>query len=248
MESILKEMSLTEHLEELRKTVINVVVILFIAFFGCYGFGEHISEFLLEPLRSSLSNDNMGEIVYLGLDKVMSQLQVAFWSSIIISSPLWFFHLWKFIKPALHSHEVKAVRPFIGIGFLFFCLGVCFGYFLVFPLTFETLLSFGVDNVKATISLRDYLVLASKVLVFLGIVFQLPNVLLILGFMGIVTKYSLRNMRRYVFVGFAVLSAMLTPPDPYTMLGLWVPLVLLFEIGILAVAVIVHPYLARQHK
>ena len=125
---------------------------------------------------------------------------------------------------------------------------MCFGYFLVFPLTFETLLSFGVKNVQATISLKDYLVLSSKVLVFLGLVFQLPNILLILGFMGLVTKYSLREMRRYVYVGFAVLSAMLTPPDPYTMLGLWFPLVLLFELGILAVAVIVHPYLARVHR
>jgi len=242
-------MSLTEHLEELRKTLISVIAILLLAFFGCYGFGEHISELLLTPLRNSLQGGGSGEIVYLGLlDKVMSQLQVAFWSSIIISSPLWFYQIWKFIKPALHSHEVKAVRPFLGIGFIFFCLGVSFGYFVVFPLTFETLLSFGVSNVKATISLKDYLVLASKVLVFLGLVFQLPNILLILGFMGIVTKYSLRSMRRYIYVGFAVLSAMLTPPDPYTMLGLWVPLVFLFEIGILAVSVIVHPYLARQHK
>lgn len=245
----MKEMSLTEHLEELRKTLISVIAILLLAFFGCYGFGEHISELLLTPLRNSLQGGGSGEIVYLGLlDKVMSQLQVAFWSSIIISSPLWFYQIWKFIKPALHSHEVKAVRPFLGIGFIFFCLGVSFGYFVVFPLTFETLLSFGVSNVKATISLKDYLVLASKVLVFLGLVFQLPNILLILGFMGIVTKYSLRSMRRYIYVGFAVLSAMLTPPDPYTMLGLWVPLVFLFEIGILAVSVIVHPYLARQHK
>jgi sec-independent protein translocase protein TatC len=242
-------MSLTEHLEELRKTLISVIAILLLAFFGCYGFGEHISELLLTPLRNSLQGGGSGEIVYLGLlDKVMSQLQVAFWSSIIISSPLWFYQIWKFIKPALHSHEVKAVRPFLGIGFIFFCLGVSFGYFVVFPLTFETLLSFGVSNVKATISLKDYLVLASKVLVFLGLVFQLPNILLILGFMGIVTKYSLRSMRRYIYVGFAVLSAMLTPPDPYTMLGLWVPLGFLFEIGILAVSVIVHPYLARQHK
>jgi sec-independent protein translocase protein TatC len=119
---------------------------------------------------------------------------------------------------------------------------------LVFPLTFETLLQFGVGGVEATIGLKDYLVLSTKVLVFLGILFQLPNVLLILGFMGIVTKQSLRKMRNYVYVGFAVLSAMLTPPDPYTMLGLWIPLVVLFEIGIIAVAMIVHPYLAKQHS
>lgn len=241
-------MTLTEHLEELRNTLIKIVVILGGAFFICYGQGEYISEFLLMPLRESLSDGKMGKVVYLGLlDKVMSQLQVAFWTSIILSSPLWFYQLWKFVKPGLHEHEIKAVRPFLVVGFFFFCLGVSFGYFLVFPLTFETLLSFGVQNVEATISLKDYLVLASKVLVFLGLVFQLPNLLLILGFMGLVTKYSLREMRRYIYVGFAVLSAMLTPPDPYTMLGLWIPLVFLFEIGILAVALIVHPYLARQH-
>ena len=245
----MKEMTLTEHLEELRKTLINVVIILALSFFVCYGYGEYIAEFLLYPLRNSLEGANAGQIVYLGLlDKVMSQLQVAFWTSIITSSPVWFYQVWKFVKPGLHSHEIKAVRPFLLIGFIFFCLGVCFGYFLVFPLTFETLLSFGVKNVQATISLKDYLVLSSKVLVFLGLVFQLPNILLILGFMGLVTKYSLREMRRYVYVGFAVLSAMLTPPDPYTMLGLWFPLVLLFELGILAVAVIVHPYLARVHR
>ena len=245
----MKEMTLTEHLEELRKTIISVVIILALAFFVCYGQGEYIAEFLLKPLRETLQDANSGQIVYLGLlDKVMSQLQVAFWTSIIVSSPVWFYQIWKFVKPGLHAHEIKAVRPFLLVGFLFFCLGISFGYFVVFPLTFETLLSFGVKNVQASISLKDYLVLSSKVLVFLGLVFQLPNILLILGFMGLVTKYSLREMRRYIYVAFAVASAMLTPPDPYTMLGLWFPLVLLFEIGILAVAMIVHPYLARVHK
>tara|TARA_R110002072_G_scaffold64203_2_gene159359 strand:+ start:201667 stop:202398 length:732 start_codon:yes stop_codon:yes gene_type:complete len=242
-------MTFTEHLEDLRKTMIRVVLILGLSFFVAYGFGEYITEFLLRPLRQTLNDMHSGQIVYLGLlDKVMSQLQVAFWTSIIVSSPLWFFEIWKFIKPGLYAFEVKAVRPFLFIGFLLFLVGVAFGYFIVFPLTFETLMNFGVTEVQASIDLKQYLVLSSKVLVFLGLVFQLPNVLLILGFMGLVTKYSLRGMRRYVYVGFAVLSAMLTPPDPYTMLGLWVPLAILFEVGIIFVAIIVHPYLARQHS
>jgi len=244
--NLLKEMSLTDHLEELRKTLIRILAILAVAFVFCYGFGDVISEFLLSPLRAVLKDSSSGEIVYLGLlDKVVSQLQVAFWSSIIFSSPLWFYQLWLFIRPALYERELKVTRPFVFVGFILFCLGIAFGYMIVFPLTFETLMSWGVQNVKATINLKDYLVLSSKVLVFLGIVFQLPNVLLILGFMGLVTKYSLRNMRRYVYVGFSVFAAMLTPPDPYTMLGLWLPLILLFEIGIIAVALIVHPFLER---
>ena len=189
-----------------------------------------------------------GQIVYLGiLDKVLAQFQLALYTSVFLSSPIWFYHMWQFVRPGLYEHEAKAVRPFVGVGFLFFLLGVAVGYWIVFPLTFETLMGFGVQNIEATISLRDYILLASKVLVFLGFAFQLPNVMLILGFMGGVTKYSLRSTRRYVYVAFAIVSAMQTPPDVFTMMGLWMPLVLLFEVGILAVAAIVHPYLARHH-
>lgn len=245
---LLKEMSLTEHLEELRKTVIRVLYIVVGSFVLAYSFGEYISEFLLVPLREALLHDSAGKIVYIGLlDKILSQLQVAFWSSLIVSSPLWFFEIWRFVKPGLYDYEIRAVRPFLAVGFVLFLLGVAFGYYVVFPFTFKTLLSFGVQNVEATISLKDYLVLSSKVLVFLGLLFQLPNVVLILGFMGVVTKQSLRGMRNYVYVALAVASALLTPPDPMSMMALWIPMVILFEIGILAVAAIVHPYLAKQH-
>ncbi|MFZ8933006.1 MAG: twin-arginine translocase subunit TatC [Bacteriovoracaceae bacterium] len=245
----MKEMSLTEHLEELRTCFIRVMIILFVSFFIAYGLGEHISNFLLEPLRDSLKSLGPGqEIVYLGLlDKVLSQLQVAFWTSIILSSPFWFYQIWSFLKPGLYEREIKAIKPFLLVGFILFWLGVGFGYFIIFPFTFETLLSFGVKGVNATISLKDYLILASKVLVFLGVIFQLPNLLLILGFMGLVTKYSLRKWRRYVYLGFALSSALITPPDIITMLGVWLPLVVLYELGIWAVAVIVHPFLAKQY-
>jgi len=155
----MNELSFIEHLEELRTTLIRCLIILFVGFFLTYAVGDEISEFLLTPLRDVLGEGQKGKIVYLGLlDKVLSQLQVAFWSSILLTSPLWFREIWKFIKPGLYDHELKAVRPFIGIGFLLFCLGVSFGYFIVFPFFFETLTSFGVAGVEATIGLKDYLV------------------------------------------------------------------------------------------
>lgn len=240
-------MSLTEHLEELRSAMVKVMLTLFVSFIACYIYGEQIQEFLLIPLREALGSE--GKVVYLGLlDKVLSFFQVSFYASVIISSPIWFYYMWSFIKPGLYEHEVKAVRPFLIVGFVLFLLGVLFGYYLVFPFTFKTLMSFGVGNIEATIGLKDYLILSTKILVFLGFVFQLPNVMLILGFMGLVTKYSLKEMRRYVYVGFSILSAILTPPDVVTMLGLWIPLVALFEIGIIAVSFVVHPYLAKVHK
>lgn len=240
-------MALTDHLDELRTRVIRIAIILIIAFFVCYGVGEQIQEILLSPLRKALGDS--GKIVYLGLlDKVLAQFQMAFWSSILVSSPLWFRELWCFIRPGLYSNEVKLIRPFIFVGFILFWVGVCFGYFLVFPFTFETILNFGIQNIEATLSLKDYLVLSSKVLVFLGILFQMPNVMLILGFMGLVNKDQFQSSRRYVIAGFAVLAAIMTPPDVITMMALWIPLVFLYEIGVWAVVIIVGPYQARKNK
>lgn len=240
----MKEMPLTQHLEELRKRLIYIVIIVFVSFFVCYSFGEQIQNFLLAPLRSALSTN--GKIIFSGLlDKVLAQFQLSFWCSIIFSSPLWFHQLWLFIKPGLYDKEVKLIRPFLLLGFGLFCLGVAFGYFIVFPFTFSTLLQFGVSEIDAYMNLKDYLVLSSKVLVFLGLLFQLPNLLLILGFMGIINSKKLMQIQRYVLVGFAIISAMLTPPDPITMMALWIPLVLLYELGVVLVYFLVDPFVNK---
>lgn len=242
----MKEMSFTEHLEELRTRMIRILIILMVSFCASYYFSTTIQDFLLSPLRDAMGTE--GKVIFTGLlDKVLAEFQMAFWASVFFASPLWFREAWLFIKPGLYEKEVKAIRPFIFVGFLLFIAGVAFGYFIIFPFTFKTLINAGVTNVEAMLNLQDYLLLSSKILVFLGILFQLPNVILILGFMGLVTKYSLRNMRSYVAVVFAVASAIITPADVLSMMCVWIPMVVLYEIGILAVALIVHPYLKKKH-
>jgi sec-independent protein translocase protein TatC len=243
----MKEMSFIDHLEELRTRLIRILIILFASFGICYYFSTEIQEILLAPLRQAIGTN--GKVIFTGLlDKVLAELQIAFWSCVFLASPLWFREIWLFIRPGLYENEVKAVRPFIFVGFLLFLVGISFGYFVIFPFTFKTLISAGVTNVEAMLNLQDYLVLASKVLIFLGLLFQLPNVIVILGFMGLVTKYSLRNMRRYLAVAFAVAAAVITPtPDILSMMCVWIPMMILYEIGIIAVAVIVHPYLKRKY-
>jgi sec-independent protein translocase protein TatC len=243
----MKEMSFMEHLEEFRLRLIRTVIILVISFSICYYYSSVISEFLLVPLREALGGQ--GKVIFTGLfDKVMAELQMALWSSIFFASPFWFREVWLFIKPGLYEKEINAIRPFIVVGFLLFLCGVSFGYYVLFPFTFKTLISYGVQNVEAMLNLQEYLLLASKILVFLGLMFQLPNVILILGFMGLVTKYSLRSWRRYMAVIFAVAAAIITPTtDILSMMSVWVPMMVLYEIGILAVAWIVHPYLKKKH-
>jgi len=243
----MKEMSLTEHLEELRTRMIRVLIILVLSFAICYYFSTIIQEFLLLPLRNAMGTE--GKVIFTGLlDKVLAEFKIAFWSCVFLASPLWFREAWLFIKPGLYEKEVKAIRPFIFVGFILFLLGVGFGYYVIFPFTFKTFMTAGISNVEAMPNLLDYLVLSSKILVFLGLLFQLPNIILILGFMGLVTKYSLRSMRRYLAVVFAILAAVITPtPDPLPMMFVWVPMMVLYEIGIIGVSLIVHPYLHKKH-
>ena len=239
-------MTFMDHLEELRTRIIRVVVILIVSCVICYSSATHIQEFLLAPLREALGSN--GKVVFTGLmDKLLAELQIGVWTSVILASPFWFREIWLFIRPGLYEHEAKAVRPFLFLGFLLFMSGVAFGYYVVFPFTFQTIISYGVSDVEAMLNFQDYLLLASKILVFLGLLFQLPNVMLILGFMGIVTKQSLRSWRRYMVVIFAIAGAILSPPDVLSMLCVWIPMMALYEIGIILVALVVHPYLKRKH-
>lgn len=243
----MKEMSFMDHLEELRTRLIRILIILVLSFSVCYHYSSQISEFLLVPLRAAIGTE--GRVIFTGLfDKVMAEFQISFWACVFFASPFWFREAWLFIKPGLYQKEVNAIRPFIIVGFLLFLCGVAFGYYIVFPFTFKTLITYGVSDVQAMLNLQEYLLLASKILVFLGILFQLPNVMLIMGYMGLVTKYSLRAWRRYTAVIFAVVAAIVTPTtDVLSMMVVWVPMMVLYEIGIIGVAWIVHPYLKRKH-
>ncbi len=242
----MKEMSLVEHLEELRTRLIRMVIIVAVAFAACYSQGAVIADFLLKPLREVLGSS--GKVIFTGLlDKVLAEFQIAFWSSLVLASPLLFREAWLFIRPGLHDHEARAVKPFVVVGFLLFACGVAFGYYVLFPFTFSTLLGMGVQDVEAMLDVKEYLLLASKVLVFLGFLFQLPNVLLILGFMEVATGPSLQAWRRYLYVAFAVFAALITPADVISMMAIWIPMVALYELGVVAVYLIVHPYLRRKH-
>ena len=229
-------MELHEHLKELLLTCIKIALIIFVGFIICSSYGDQIASFLLIPLRDALKPNE--QIIFTGiLDKIISFFQISFYASIIFSSPFWTFQIWSFIKPALYEKEIRLVRPFIIISFLLFLSGVLFGYYVVFPSTFSLLLNFGVSDVLAMPNLKTYLIFSIKVLVFLGFIFQFPMVIFILGLLNIVTYQSLKKTRPYTYIVLAIISAIFTPPDVLTMFCLWIPLIILFEIGTVSIYV-----------
>ncbi|MBC7430170.1 MAG: twin-arginine translocase subunit TatC [Bacteriovorax sp.] len=228
--------------------IMKIVWILVIAFALATYFVDDITEYLLLPIRQSLHDTKAGVLVYHSIfEKAWVQVDVSIWWAIMISSPFWFYQIWSFIRPGLHDHEVRAVKPFMVLGWILFLSGMAFGYYIAFPFVFTFLSSVGAKDIQANINLRDYIQTSSQILLFLGFIFQVPNILLILGFMGIVTKQSLRGMRRYVYVGLSIFAAIFSPPDVISMLSVWIPCCILFEVGVLLVAWIVHPYLQRVH-
>jgi sec-independent protein translocase protein TatC len=243
----MKEMSFWDHIEEFRKMVMKIVVIFIITFIVTSVYVDNITEFLLKPLRNSLHSTQQGVIVYHSVfEKAWVQVDVSILWAIIFSSPLWFYQIWKFVSPGLHPHELRAVKPFMILGWFLFILGMVTGY-MVMPYAFTFLAQMGVQGVQANINLRDYVTNISQILLFLGVIFQFPNVLIILGFMGLVTKQLLRKFRRYIYVALSIFAAIFSPPDVISMLSVWIPLCILYEIGVLAVAWVVHPYLHYVH-
>lgn len=242
-------MSFWDHIEDLRKVLVKIVIILVVAFLITTTFVDNITEWLLLPMREVLNHDPAhGTIVYHSIfEKAWVQLDVAIWWSLLFSSPFWFYQVWSFIKPGLHRHEIKAIAPFMIFGWFLFIAGFLLGYYFALPAVLEFLQGVGVGGIEANINFRDYISTASKALIFLGLLFQVPNIILILGFMGIVTKQSLRALRRYIYVGLAVFAAVCSPPDIISMMSVWIPCLVLFEVGVLLVAWIVHPYLRKVH-
>ena len=239
-----KEMTLVEHLDDLRKCVIRVLISVVLGFSAAYYFAEPITYFLLGPLIKVVGKQS---IVYLSIfDKVTVQFHLAFVAGAIISSPLWFWQVWVFIRPALHDAEKKVIRPFLVLGFFLFWSGVSFTYYIVLPFAIKMFTSFGLSDIQANIDMKEFILVTIKIMFFMGLLFQLPMAMIIMGFMGIVTKQSLRAMRRYIYVIFTVLAAVLTPPDVISQLIMLLPLIFLFELGIIFVALIVHPYLHKR--
>lgn len=235
-EEELKGQSLFEHLGELRIRLVYCAYILIIATGICYGFSEHIFNFIRAPIQPYLPN---GGLIYTGpLDKFMAHIKIAFVCGIIISCPLWLFQVWKFVAPGLYVNERKYTVGFIFSGTVLFLLGSAFSYWVVLPMAFHFLMNFGGDIDKPMISIDQYLGFFTQMCLMFGVSFELPLIISVLGMMGLVSHQFLKEKRRYAVMILAIASAIITPPDLMSMLMMLVPMIGLYELGVIVVGLI----------
>lgn len=225
------------HLIELRKRLFRSALVIAIGTIISSVYVDQIFKWVIAPIQKYLAKVN-GELVFTGvIDKFSAYFKVALLAGLIISAPFWLYQVWKFIEPALYKHERKLGLTFIFSGSILFLVGVAFVYFFVFDFTFDYLLNIGDgDMVKPMINLEEYLSFFLLMCIAFGLSFELPLVLALLAYFGLVDASMLRKYRRYAIVIMAVVAAIITPPDPASMLFTLGPLIVLYETSVFIVA------------
>lgn len=235
-------MPLAEHLRELRNRLAKSVLAIVVASVVAAFFYQEIINFITEPVLKSvgcdlsfaeLANKKQGEtcarIVMMDLlGPFTLALKVSLMAGVILSSPIWLYQLWAFLAPGLHRNEKKYALSFVGAGFPLFMIGGYFAY-AVLPTTAKVLIDFtpiGIDNLLPLDKLLD---LVTRMVVVFGLSFELPLLLVLLNFGGVLSGKRMLGWWRGMVMGITVFSAIATPStDPLTMIALAAPIVVLY--------------------
>jgi sec-independent protein translocase protein TatC len=227
-------MPLWQHLDQLRNVFVKCLIALFLGICITFHWSEVFVKFLQRPLLKILPPDQ-AHLYYTGIaDKFLVYFKLSMLAAFILVSPYILYQVWKFVAPGLYKNERKLIIPFILLGTVAFIIGASFAYYLVIPYGYHFLINFGSPDDRPLITLTEYFRLTLKLLFAMGLIFEVPVVLVLLAKMGIVRSEFLSRYRRHAAVLVAVVSAIITPtPDAFTMILVMVPLYILYEISIL---------------
>jgi len=225
-------MPLTEHLRELRQRLIKSVVAFLVASGVSFYIAQYIFEILKQPVKKAYPQVEL--ITLSPTEPLFILIKISVVFGFILSSPLIFYQLWKFVEPALYPNEKRMVIPITLFSLILFILGASFAYFLVMPIALKFLIGIGFSQLQATpfLSVNLYISFLLKMIIGFGIAFQLPIVLFLLQRVGLVTDAQLKSFRKYFIVLSFVVGAFIAP-DATTQVLMAIPLILLYEISLL---------------
>lgn len=231
-------MSFWSHLDELRDRLVRSLWVFFGGFIGCYFFAEKVLEILRKPLFDALPPEKR-QLYFTSLfENFLTHLKIAGVSAIFFLSPYFFSQVWGFVAPGLTPKEKKFAVPFVIAATLCFVGGAAFAYFVLFPVGFKYFVTYGGPTDVPLLTIDSYYTTCLKLMLLFGLAFELPVLIVLLGWIGLVDAPFLRAQRRPAIIGITILAALFAPPDAISMLLLGVPLVLFYEIAILVVDMI----------
>ena len=228
------EMSIIEHLTELRRRLIISAVAVGAGAVLAFVFYDRILDFLIQPYCDTLPpGETCTLFITDPVEGFATRLKVATWGGLLLASPVVLFQLWRFITPGLNPNEKRYAVPFVTSSVALFCLGTVLAR-LTFPKALDFLLAVGGEDLEAILSPAKYLRLVILVMVAFGVAFLFPVLLVFLQLAGILTSATLKRWRRPAVVVIFVVAAVITPSqDPYSLFAMAGPMYLVYEASIL---------------
>lgn len=223
-------MPLTGHLSELRRRFTYIAIVLVICVIVAFIEKKWVFLVLLRPLKDT----GVTELTTLGVTEAFMQvLKVSIYAGLIVSLPFILYQFWAFVMPALYENEKRSVLPYVFATSLLFLGGVAFGYFVVLPVGLNFMIGYGGGVFNQLLQAERYISFVAMFLLAFGVVFELPLVMMLLAWAGIVNYQKMRKVRKYAVLVMAVIAMVFTPSqDPVSMMLMLAPLIVLYELGI----------------
>jgi sec-independent protein translocase protein TatC len=234
------EMPFLDHLEELRWrllwSLLAITLFTIVGYFVVTRFA--VLNLLIAPITPFLDGSRLK---YLSpTEPFFITLKLALLVGVLLAAPIVVYQLWAFLSPALLQSEKRAIVPSLYFGLVLFMAGVAMAYFIALPVTLQFTMGFQTESLEQAIVIGEYLSVVTRLLLAFGIVFEMPVVILLLTFLGLVTPEFLAEKRRHAIALITVVSAVITPGDVITItLLMMVPLALLYELSITLSKVVV---------
>jgi sec-independent protein translocase protein TatC len=227
-----KEEGFVTHLIELRDRLMRAAASVIICFLALVYWAPDIYSLLADPLVSALPAGT-SMIATDVTAPFFVPMKVTMMVAFVLALPYVLYQVWAFIAPGLYEHEKKLAAPIILSSFLLFLLGMAFAYFFVFPAVFKFVAAYTPSGVQMATDIDKYLSFVLTLFLVFGLSFETPVVEMVLVRLGMVSIEKLREFRPYFIVIAFVIAAIVTPPDVISQFMLAVPMILLYEFGIL---------------
>jgi sec-independent protein translocase protein TatC len=224
--------SLFDHLLELRNRLLRSIVGVLVIFCSLVYFAQDIYQYLALPLLATMPEGSQ-MIATDVASPFFAPFKLTIVLSVFIAVPYILYQVWSFVAPGLYKNEKRLIAPLMFGSTLLFYSGIAFAYFAVFPVVFAFFTSVAPDGVVIATDINSYLDFVLKLFFAFGLAFEIPIAIILLCWTGVTTPDNLREKRPYVVVGAFVIGMLLTPPDIISQTMLAIPMLLLFEVGII---------------